>query len=119
VSLRGGYSRAELEAFGAGLVEVLAYLLAGVDGDAAAVRARVLEVVTVEEAGRVAAAKLEERVAPLVLSAAQLSYARGDRDTEGVRETVRRWFDGQDPTFVVPLVAAVEELAASWIAGAG
>jgi hypothetical protein len=120
--LQGGYRPGELEAFGAGLVEVLVQLVAGEDGDvdAATVRARVLEVMTVEEAGRVAAALVEERVAPLVFAAVELAHARGEHGEdacETVRATVRRWMAGQGPEFLFPLVLAVEEFAAARLAG--
>jgi hypothetical protein len=120
VSLQGGYSREELEAFGAVLVEALAQLVAGEAGDAATVRARVLEVVTVEEAGRVAAARLEERMGALVFASVELARGRGERGEEvgdAVRDTAQRWMAAQGPEFLFPLVAAVEQLAASRLEG--
>jgi hypothetical protein len=119
VTLRGGYVLAELESFGAMLVEVLAQLVAGEGGDAAAVRARVLEIVTVEEAGRAAAARLEERMAPLVLSAVQVGHSRGDRGAGVVREAAERWLVVAGPEFVFSLVAAVEEVVDARLGDAG
>jgi hypothetical protein len=117
-----GYSsRGELEPLGEVLVDLLARLVAGEDGDADVVRARVLEVVTVEEAGRVSAELLEARIAPLVLSAVELAAGRGERGAaagDAAGEAARRWFE-EHPEFVLPLVEAVLELATSRFAGAG